>query len=84
MLNHFYNLKNNGRKQMDITKWKSMAIKKENHTLLKGLCADKYRAPAAMFEKILLDYINFQAKKRKINVNKFKEKLMEKGNGKSK
>ena len=84
MLNHVYNLKNNGRKQMDITKWKSMAIKKENHTLLKGLCADKYRAPAAMFEKILLDYINFQAKKRKMNVNKFKEKLMEKGNGKSK
>jgi len=69
---------------MDITKWKSMAIKKENHTLLKGLCADKYRAPAAMFEKILLDYIDFQAKKRKMNVNKFKEKLMEKGNGKSK
>jgi hypothetical protein len=69
---------------MDITKWKSMAIKKENHTLLKGLCADKYRAPAAMFEKILLDYINFQAKKRKINVNKFKENLMKKGNGKSK
>ena len=84
MLNHFYNLKNNGRKQMDITKWKSIAIKKENHTLLKGLCADKYRAPAAMFEKILLDYIDFQAKKRKMNVNKFKEKLMEKGNGKSK
>ena len=69
---------------MDITKWKSMAIKKENHTLLKGLCADKYRAPAAMFENILLDYIDFQAKKRKMNVNKFKEKLMEKGNGKSK
>jgi hypothetical protein len=84
MLNHFYNLKNNGRKQMDITKWKSMAIKKENHTLLKGLCADKYRAPAAMFEKILLDYIDFQAKKRKMNVNKFKENLMRKGNGKSK
>jgi hypothetical protein len=84
MLNHFYNLKNNGRKQMDITKWKSMAIKKENHTLLKGLCADKYRAPAAMFEKILLDYIDFQAKKRKMNVNKFKENLMKKGNGKSK
>ena len=37
-----------------------------------------------MFEKILLDYIDFQAKKRKMNVNKFKEKLMEKGNGKSK
>ena len=84
MLNHFYNLKNNGRKQMDITKWKSMAIKKENHTLLKGLCADKYRAPAAMFEKILLHYIDFQGKKRKMNVNKFKENLMRKGNGKSK
>lgn len=84
MQNHFQNLKNNGRKKMDITKWKSMAIKKENHTLLKGLCADKYRAPAAMFEKILLDYIDFQAKKRKMNTDKFKQELMKKGNGKSK
>jgi hypothetical protein len=67
---------------MDINKWKSMAIKKENHTLLKGLCADKYRAPAAMFEKILLDYIEFQAKKRKINVTKFKNELISKGQGK--
>ena len=84
MQNHFQNLKNNGRKKMDITKWKSMAIKKENHTLLKGLCADKYRAPAAMFEKILLDYIDFQAKKRKMDTDKFKQELMKKGNGKSK
>ncbi|MDA0987478.1 MAG: hypothetical protein O3A55_07775 [Bacteroidetes bacterium] len=67
---------------MDVNKWKSMAIKKENHALLKGLCADKYRAPAAMFEKILLDYIEFQAKKRKIDVTKFKNELISKGQDK--
>ena len=53
---------------MDISKWKSMAIRKEDHTLLKGLCADKYRAPAAMFQKILHDYIGFQAKKKGVSV----------------
>ena len=30
---------------MDINKWKSVAIKKEDYLLLKGLCKDKFRAP---------------------------------------
>jgi hypothetical protein len=67
---------------MDISKWKSMAIRKEDHTLLKGLCADKYRAPAAMFQKILHDYIGFQAKKKGVSVDKYKTDLSRKGNGK--
>jgi hypothetical protein len=67
---------------MDISKWKSMAIRKEDHTLLKGLCADKYRAPAAMFQKILHDYIGFQANKKGLDVDKYKTQLHKKGNGK--
>ena len=33
---------------MDINKWKSVAIKKEDYLLLKGLCKDKFRAPGGM------------------------------------
>ena len=36
---------------MDISKWKSMAIRKEDHTLLKGLCADKYRSSCCNVSK---------------------------------
>ena len=34
------NINSNGEK-MDITKWKSVAVKKETHTLLQGLCNEK-------------------------------------------
>ena len=51
---------------MDINKWKSVAIKKEDYLLLKGLCKDKFRAPGGMISKILSDYIDHQAKKLKI------------------
>ena len=37
---------------MDINKWKSVAIKKEDYLLLKGLCKDKFRAPGGMISKI--------------------------------
>ena len=48
---------------MDINKWKSVAIKKTDYDLLKGLCKEKFRAPGAMISKILSDYIDHQAKK---------------------
>ena len=51
---------------MDINKWKSVAIKKEDYLLLKGLCKDKFRAPGAMISKILSDYIDHQARKLRI------------------
>ena len=38
---------------MDINKWKSVAIKKTDFDLLKGLCKDKFRAPGAMISKRL-------------------------------
>ena len=48
---------------MDISKWKSMAISKEDHTLLKAEGKKKFRGPAAMFAKIFHDYLEYQAKK---------------------
>lgn len=47
---------------MDITKWKSVAVKKSDHDLLKAICDKKYRAPAAMISKFVNDYCEFQAK----------------------
>ena len=61
---------------MDINKWKSIAVKKGDYLLLKGLCKEKYRAPGAMISKILSDFISFQAKKNKMPVDKYKEKLL--------
>ena len=43
---------------MDINKWKSVAIKKYDYDLLKGLCKDKFRAPGAMISKILSHLAN--------------------------
>ena len=66
---------------MDINKWKSVAIKKTDFDLLKGLCKDKFRAPGAMISKILNDYVDHQAKKAKIAPAVFRNKLL---NGKVK
>jgi|TARA_R110002020_G_scaffold165850_1_gene353647 hypothetical protein len=61
---------------MDITKWKSVAVRIEDYHLLKGLCDLKYRAPAAMIGKLLNDYINYVAEKDKIKPEALKKKLM--------
>lgn len=61
---------------MDITKWKSLAIKKLDHDLLTAICDKKYRAPNAMFSKLLHDYIAFQAKKLNLSIATFKKKLL--------
>ena len=66
---------------MDISKWKSVAIKIEDYDLLKAICDKKYRAPNAMISKLLNDYCDFQAGKLKITVETFKKKLL---NGKYK
>ena len=62
---------------MDINKWKSVAVRSENYALLKGLCKKKYRTPGAFIEKIIYDYISFQAKKEKLPEKKYKELLLE-------
>jgi len=69
---------------MDINKWKSVAIKKTDYDLLKGLCKEKFRAPGAMISKILSDYVDHQARKRKIPNAAFRMKLLNGGSDASK
>ena len=66
-------------KKMDINKWTSVAIRKPKHKILKAICGTKYRAPGAMIEKLIDDYCDFQAKKRKITTEQL---IKEISNGK--
>lgn len=66
---------------MDINKWKSVAVRKSDYDILKGLCKDKFRAPASMISKLINDYVEYLAKREKVSVDKLKAKLL---NGKSK
>ena len=43
---------------MDITKWKSVAVRLEDYHKLKKICNETYRAPAAMISKLLYDFEN--------------------------
>ena len=62
---------------MDINKWKSVAVKKETHTLLTALCTVKERNPARMISKLVNDYVVFQAKKYKKTLPVFKKQLLD-------
>jgi len=64
---------------MDINKWKSVAVKKETHTLLTALCTIKERNPARMISKLVNDYIEFQAKKELKSVEAYRKELIKKG-----
>ena len=66
---------------MDINKWKSVAVKKETHTMLTALCTMKEGNPARMISKLVNDYVEFQAKKARKNVDSFKKELLQKSNG---
>ena len=61
---------------MDTTRWKSVAVRAEDYFLLKGLCEEKFRAPGSMISKLVNEYVEFQAKKNKLDVSKYKKKLM--------
>ena len=61
---------------MDINKWKSVAIKKEDYLLLKKICENKYRAPGAMISKLIHNHIEYEAKKNKTSVENFRKKLL--------
>jgi len=62
---------------MDINKWKSVAVKKETHTMLTALCTMKERNPARMISKLVNDYVVFQAKKAKKPIETFKKELLQ-------
>lgn len=69
---------------MDINKWKSVAVKKETHTLLTALCTLKERNPARMISKLVNDYVEYQAKKHKKSLELYKKELLSKGKNGSK
>ena len=53
---------------MDPNRWKSVAVRKSDYTLLKGLCKEKFRAPASMIAKLVDDYVKHLAKKEGIKI----------------
>jgi len=65
---------------MDINTWKSVAVRKTDYDILKGLCKDKFRAPASMISKLIHDYVEYLAKREKIPANKLIAKLTKKKN----
>ena len=67
---------------MDIDKFKSVAVRKQDYELLRGLCNEKFRSPASMISKLVNDYVEFQAKKKNITLEKYvKEVLNVQSNG---
>ena len=65
---------------MDINKWKSVAVRKDDYEILKAVSKNKFRAPASMISKLVNDYIGFQARKDKVSKETYLKKLL---NGKS-
>ena len=61
---------------MDINKWKSLAINKDDHTLLVAIAKTKHRGPGPQFSKIFNDYLKFQAKREGLSLEAYKKKLL--------
>tara|TARA_R110000787_G_scaffold12002_1_gene39126 strand:+ start:201 stop:422 length:222 start_codon:yes stop_codon:yes gene_type:complete len=59
-----------------VDKWKSVAVNKQDYTLLKAICKNKFRAPGAMISKLINNHIEYEAKKTKTTVEEVKEKLL--------
>ena len=67
---------------MDIDKFKSVAVRKPDYELLKGLCNEKFRSPASMISKLVNEYVEYQAKKKNLSTDKYiKEILNVQSNG---
>jgi hypothetical protein len=49
---------------MDVNKWKSVAVRKETHTLLTALCTETERNPARMISKLVNDYVDVSSRKK--------------------
>jgi len=65
---------------MDINKWKSVAVRKDDYEVLKAISKNKFRAPASMISKLVNDYVVYQVKKEKTSPDNYRKKLL---NGKS-
>jgi hypothetical protein len=61
---------------MDVNKWKSVAVRKETHTLLTALCTETERNPARMISKLVNDYVTYQTEKKKMSKEAYTKKLL--------
>ena len=61
---------------MDISKWKSVAVRVKDYDVLKALCDKTYRSPAAMIGMIVDQHVAAEAKKEKISIDKYKKNLL--------
>ena len=61
---------------MDIDKFKSVAVRKPDYELLKGLCNEKFGSPASMISKLVNDYVEYQAKKKNISLEKYEKEVL--------
>lgn len=61
---------------MDINKFKSVAVRKPDYDILKALCDQKFRSPASMISKVLHEYVDYLAKRSKINKETYIKKLL--------
>lgn len=62
---------------MDITKWKSVAVRIGDYKILKALSHKKYRAPASMISKLVNDYVGYQAKKQNVSREEYIQRIFE-------
>jgi len=61
---------------MDIDKFKSVAVRKPDYELLKGLCNEKFRSPASMISKLVNEYVEYQAKKKNLSTDKYIKEVL--------
>lgn len=61
---------------MDIDKFKSVAVRKPDYELLKGLCNEKFRSPASMISKLVNEYVVYQAKKKNLSTDKYIKEVL--------
>lgn len=61
---------------MDITKWKSVAVRLNDYKILKALSYNKFRAPASMISKLVNDYVSYKAQKMNITKEQYIEDII--------
>jgi len=62
---------------MDATKWKSVAVKVEDHKLLKAVSKHNYRGPAAQITKMLDEEIEKLSLSKGVDQEAFKKSLLD-------
>ena len=62
---------------MDISKWKSVAVDVKSYLLLQALCKHGYRKPGAIIPKLVDQEVSKVAKKNNVSSSKMMDKLLE-------